>query len=503
MPGMAERLFMRNEIPGFRKIAASAMMATIALIAPGQGLRAQTGGVVTSGAADIAQSGNVTNINQSTDRAAINWQTFNIRPEETVNFNQPGLSSVTLNRVIGNETSVIEGALNATGQVFLLNSSGILITRGASVNAGGFLASTLNLTDEDFNAGRYIFKSSGKAGSVINHGTITAKTGGYVSLSGGMVSNQGIITAEKGTVSLASGDKISLNFAAANGGNGGGGSLAGVVIDEGTFNALIENRGAIIAEGGQVYLTAKAAGDLLDSQVNNSGVIEARTIGELKGRIEIHAHGGTADITGTLDASAPETGDGGFIETSGNTVKISDGAVVTTRSAAGANGEWLIDPDGFTVGMTVNDGDMSASALNANLANGNVTIDSVTGSGGDGNININGAVNWSENTLTLNATNNVYVNNVMTATGEAGLTANYGSGTNADGTPMGLYTAVGDGGARIDFTGTGALRMGGELYTVVNTAQELAVARTNPAGRYALGSDINPTLTTGPREQGK
>ena len=488
---------MRNEASGFKKIAAAAMAAMLALFVPLHTLLAQTGAVVTSGAADIARTGNVTNINQSTDRAAINWQTFNIRPEETVNFNQPGAASVTLNRVIGNERSVLEGVLNADGQVFLINSGGIILTKNASVNTGGFLASTLNITDEDFNAGRYIFRNDGgavKAGAVVNKGTITVKNGGYAALLGGTVSNQGIIRAEKGTVALASGDKIRLNF---NGDSLPG--VIGVVIDEGAFDALVENRGAIIADGGKVYLTAKAANELYESRVNTDGLIQARTIGDLKGGIEIYAHDGTANIAGTLDASAPDKtgGDGGFIETSGGAIKISDNAIITTKSANGANGEWLIDPDGFTVGITTNDGDMSASALTANLANGNVTISSTNGRGNTGDININGAVSWSENTLTLNVTNNVFVNNTMTATGTAGLTAKYGTGTNADGAPMGLYTAVADGNARIDFSGTGALRLGGDLYTVINDANRLTAVRNNPDGRYALGSNIDISSISG------
>ena len=494
---------MRNG--NLRKISAAAMSALLALFAPCQALFAQAGmagAVVASGAAEIARSGNVTNINQSTEKAAINWQAFNIRPEETVNFNQPGTSSVTLNRVIGNERSVIEGALNANGQVFLINSNGVLIARGASVSAGGFVASSLRLADDDFNSGRYAFRNGGggKSGAVVNQGTVTAKDGGYAALLGGEVSNQGIIAAEKGTAVLASGDKIRLNFSATTGSLRD--SLIGVIIDEGTLGALVENKGAVLADGGRVFLTAKAAGDLFDGQINTSGIVQARTISDLtggwqSGNIEIYARGGTANIGGTLDASAPNGGGGGFIETSGDAVKIADSAIITTRSTAGMNGEWLIDPDGFTVGMAANDGDMPAAALNANLANGNVTISSTSGSGIDGNININGAVSWSQNTLTLNAANNVYVNNIMAATGSAGLTVNYGAGINADETPMGFYTATLDGSARVDFSGTGALRLGGELYTVINTADQLAAARNNPAGRYALGSNINMSSITG------
>jgi filamentous hemagglutinin family protein len=465
-----------------RKAAAAALMA---LLAPGQALLAQSGpqgAVVTSGVATVAQSGNVTNVNQATERASINWQSFSVKAGEAVNFNQPGASSVTLNRVVGGERSVIEGALRADGQVFLLNSNGVLIAKGATVNAGGFVAGALDLADADFAAGRYVFK--GKGGAVVNEGAVEAREGGYVAFLGGSVSNRGVVTATKGTVAMASGDKIRLDF-------GGGGSLLGVAVDEGALDALVENRGAVVADGGRVYLTAKAASDLVTAQVNMTGSVQARTVGDLKGRIELYADGGEANVSGTLDASAPGGGDGGFVETSGDRVAVADGAVIDTHAARGADGEWLIDPDGFTIGATANDGDVSAATLNANLANGNVTIASTQGSGGDGDINVNGAVSWSKNTLTLNATNNVYVNNVMTATGTAGLTANYGTGYNADETPKGLYTALGDGNARIDFTGTGALKLGGETYTVINTASQLAAARSNPAGRYALGSNIN------------
>ncbi|MDR0842994.1 MAG: filamentous hemagglutinin N-terminal domain-containing protein, partial [Acidobacteriota bacterium] len=469
--------------------------AMVLLLLHGQVLLAQygqQGAVVTSGSADISQVGNVTNIRQSTDKAAINWLRFNIRPEETVNFNQPGASSVTLNRVVGNERSVLEGALNANGKVFLLNSNGVLITKGANVNTAGFLASALDLTDEDFNAGRHTFVARGAQASVINQGIITARDGGYVALLGRVVSNQGTITATKGTVALASGDRITLRFK-----NPSGDSLIGVAIDEGAFNALVENKGAITADGGRVYLTARAADELLSTQVNTSGIIRAQTIGDLKGVIELGAIGGTTNVAGTLNASAPGGGDGGFVETSGDQVKIADDATINTRAANGTNGEWLIDPDGFTVGATASDGDMSAATLNAALSSGSVTISSTTGHGGDGNININGAVSWSNNTLTLNATNNILANNVVTAAGAANLTANYGIGANADETPRGLYTASGDAGSRIDFSGAGELWLGGERYTVIGNASQLAAARGNPSGLYALGYNVNASAITG------
>ncbi len=468
------------------------------LLASGPALAAPQGGVVTSGSAAISQSGSATNINQSTNKASINWQSFGTTPAETVNFNQPNASSITLNRVIGNERSVLEGALNANGRVFLINSNGILFTKGSSVNTAGFVGSTLNLTDEDFNAGNYVFKANGAGGSVINMGTITAKEGGYVALLGNSVSNQGIISATKGTVALASGDRVTLNF--------NGDSLVSVTVDEGTLNALVENKEAIYADGGKVILTAGAADDLLGAQVNNTGLIQARTVDDLKGDIRLHAYGGTTNVDGTLDASAPNSGDGGFIETSGDKVKVADTAAVTTRSAYGTNGTWLIDPDGYTIGVG---GDMTGAALTAALTGGNVSISSTRGSGSDGNIDVNDPVSWSANTLTLNATSNIFVNNVMTATGTAGFAANYGTGTNADMTPMGLYTYQGTAGSsipffagRVDFSGSGKVFLNGAEYTVIKDLAGLNAARSNPAGNYALGSNWGISSWSAPLDNG-
>ena len=218
----------------------SAMVCSLSVV----GHAAPSGGVVTTGSATIASSGTTTNINQSTQKASINWQGFSIGSNESVNFNQPSASSITLNRVVGNETSVIAGALNANGKVFLLNSNGILFTQGSSVNTSGLVASTLNLSDEDFNNNHFVFQGNGSQGSVINMGTINIANSGYAALLGKEVSNQGVIVATKGAVALSSGDKITLNF--------NGDSLMSVTIDEGTLNALVENKNAIYADGGKV-----------------------------------------------------------------------------------------------------------------------------------------------------------------------------------------------------------------------------------------------------------
>ena len=118
---------------------------------------APAGGVVSAGSASITGGPGTTTINQASQNAAINWQSFSIGQTEAVRFVQPNSSSVALNRVLGSDPSNILGSLSANGKVFLVNPNGILFGKGAQVNVGGLVASTLNITDSDFMAGRYRF----------------------------------------------------------------------------------------------------------------------------------------------------------------------------------------------------------------------------------------------------------------------------------------------------------------------------------------------------------
>ncbi|WP_400766529.1 beta strand repeat-containing protein [Methylosinus sporium] len=476
--------------------ATTAIAAVLAL--PSFSLANPTGGVVVDGAATISSTTNVTNVVQSTNRAIINWQSFSIGLGQTVNFLQPSSLAVTLNRVVGNEQSVIAGALNANGKVFIINSNGIMFTKDAQVNVGGLVASTLDISNSNFMAGNYIFSGSSSA-AVVNKGTINAVDGGYVALLGKTVSNEGTINAKLGTIALASGDAITLNFS--------GDSLLDVTIDKGTYDALVENKGLIQADGGNVMLTAKAADAVLSAQVNNSGVIQARTLADLTGgssstgsvkigKIKLLAQGGTTKVSGTLDASAPNGGKGGTIETSGNKVTIADSAVVTTASSTGETGTWTIDPDGFTIGPN---GDITGTLLGSLLASNNITLSSTSGSGTDGNINVNSAVSWSTNTLTLKATNNIYVNAPMTATGSASFVGTYGVGVNADGyTPLGLYmgsNADGTFAGKLDFNSTGTITLNGNAYTIIRSWADFVPYASAASGYYALAGDLTAPST--------
>lgn len=288
-----------------------------------------TGGQIVGGSGSIATNGNTMTITQDTARMAADWQSFSIGAGNTVNFVQPSASSVALNRVLGSDVSVIQGALRANGQVFLLNPNGVLFTPSAQVNVGGIVASTLNMSTADFMAGNYKFEGT-SSNAIINQGNITAvgdgNGGGTIALIAAKITNTGSLTANKGNVLLGAGSKVTLDL----------GGPVKLQVTQGQIDALIESGGAIKADGGVVLLTAKAAGDLAISVINHTGVIEAQTLatGE-KGQITLLGEGELITVSGKLDASAPNGGVGGRIVAIGTRVLIDDGAHLT---ASGKNG---------------------------------------------------------------------------------------------------------------------------------------------------------------------
>ena len=137
-----------------------------------------TGGAVVAGSGTIVQAGQVMTVTQASPKLATDWQSFNIGSGSTVNFVQPSSSAVALNRVLGSDVSLIQGALNANGQVFLVNPNGVLFTSTAQVNVGSIVASTLAIRTADFMSGNYRFDGSadtvGAGAAIISRGNITA-----------------------------------------------------------------------------------------------------------------------------------------------------------------------------------------------------------------------------------------------------------------------------------------------------------------------------------------
>jgi filamentous hemagglutinin family protein len=456
------------------------------------------GGEVTAGSASVTATPGKLTIVQGSPSAVLNWQSFSIGAGEAVQFVQPGASSVALNRVVGTDPSTILGSLSSNGKVFLVNPNGILFGRGASVNVGGLVASTLHITDSDFMTGRYKFSGSSTQ-AVSNQGTLNAP-GGSVALLGAHVSNEGVIAARMGSVSLVGGQAIALDVA--------GDGLLNITIDQGAVNALVSNGGLIQADGGQVLMTAQAAGHLLKTVVNNTGVIQAQTLVNHNGSIKLlgDMQSGTVNAAGTLDASAPAGGHGGFIETSAAQVKL-DGAlrVTTAASANGLTGNWLIDPTNYTIAAT--GGDQTGAFYTNALQTSNVSIATVATGAGLGDINVNDTIAWSANKLTLTAHNNINLNQPLRGSGTASLALEYGQGAVASGN-----TATYNVKAAIDLPSgqNFSTRLGSDtavptVYTVINSlgdptstsGTDLQGMSGDLAGHYVLGSNIDASSTAG------
>jgi filamentous hemagglutinin family protein len=479
-----------------RRLLASAL--ALSALASMNATADPTGGQIVTGNGSIVKAGNSTTINQHSQQLALNWQSFNVGASESVNFIQPSAAAIAVNRIFDSNASQIFGKLNANGQVYLINPNGVLFGKGAQVNVGGLVATTLNLHDDSLNGKQHSFSGDGK-GSIINQGNITAATGGYVALIGNSVSNQGTISAHLGSVALGAGSAATLTFS--------GNSLVAMRVDQSLLNNLADNGGLIRADGGSVMLSAGAKDSLLASVVNNSGVIEARSVENRNGSIVLLGGmaAGTTYVSGSLDASAPLTGNGGFIETSAAHVKVADSTSISTKAANGKTGNWLIDPVDYTIAAS--GGDITGAALSAQLAANNVTILSTQGSTGTaGDVNVKDSVSWNANTLTLNAQNNININANLNGSGSAKLALEYGQANLASGNtsvykvnaavnlPAGqnFSTKLGSDGTAKNYTVIASLGAQGST-----SSTDLQGIDGNLSGYYALGANIDASPTSG------
>lgn len=309
------------------------------------------GGQIAAGKGAINVSGNTMDIQQQSQKLIANWQSFNIGSQGTVNFVQPGASAMALNRIVGQDPTQIYGRLNANGQVFLVNPNGVLFGRSASVNVGGLTASTLNITDENFLAGRYLFERNGAKGKVENLGALTAADGGYLALLAPEVRNEGALIARMGTVAMAAGDKITLEFS--------GSRLTSLTADAATIATLIDNQNLVDVGGGQVIISTAAANQLLGATVNNEGIVSASSLTAEGGRVvlrgdlvrnigEVRADGagpgGRIEIAGdsiyTAGRISADGSKGGDIRVTGN--DLTTGGVLSAVGSSGSGGQVLV-----------------------------------------------------------------------------------------------------------------------------------------------------------------
>ena len=327
------------------KALALAMVTGCVMAAPPAPTQLPTGGQVAAGQASIVQNANTLTVNQASNRAIVNWSSFNVGSQATVNFVQPSQSSVSLNRVLQADPSQIYGQINANGQVYLVNPAGVYFAPGASVNVGGIVATTHQMADADFMAGKTSFERNGARGSVINEGSVQAALGGYIAMLAPEVRNSGVLVAQSGTVALAAGERITLNFAAANGGQS---KLDSLTVTAAQMDTLVENRQAVRAPGGLIILSAQSA-QLLAASVVNSGTLEAQGVSQVGGRILLDAGtatgaGASVIHSGRINASS-DSAQGGQITVTGDTIRLGAGSSISASGPTGGGtvlvgGDW-------------------------------------------------------------------------------------------------------------------------------------------------------------------
>ena len=326
------------------------------------------GGVVRSGSGSVTQNGKEMTIRQDSGRLAMDWTGFSVGKDETVRFQQPRKDALALNRVTGNQQSVIDGSLLSNGHVLLVNPNGVVIGKNASIDVGGLVASTAQVKDnfmKEFGNSTGAFSLGGVSdGKIINEGTIKAE-GGLVALHAAKVENSGTISNTGGSAVLAAADTLTLTPDA-------DGKL-NFTVDVKAAEASALYKGAITADGGTIVMTADSASDVMSTVVNNSGTLQARTLRKNeKGQILLEGGDkGQVEVSGTLDASGTEEGqsagnikvigektivhdgtnllargnvDGGKIETSGDVLNLGDNLNIDAKGVNGKAGEWLLDP---------------------------------------------------------------------------------------------------------------------------------------------------------------
>jgi len=431
------------------RLISSLMISTalISLAAPAHAvdaLETPTGGNVVAGSATITSPGaGQLTVNQGSDRAVIDWNSFNIGKDATTEFVQPGQNSLAVNRVTGAGTdpTQILGTLRANGRVMVLDRNGVIFGKQARVDVGGIVASTGDVSNAQVMSGadRIELTQNGSTGAVENHGTITVADGGLAALVAPTVRNNGTINARLGRVGLASGDKVTVDLY--------GDNLIEMEVAGTAQKALVENAGVINAEAGLIQISTSTAKNVVDNVINLDGVTNVSSVSQQGGRIVLS--GGDVNVRGTVNASGRT---GGSVNVAARNITTARTASISANAAAGqaagrvdlvatnngsfdgsisavgakgtgfvdtsaanvsfgnnlrvaATDEWLIDPTNLAI-------DAASVAALANQLNfsGNVTLTTPAAGADAGNITVSALLTWNSiNSLTLTAINNIAI----------------------------------------------------------------------------------------------
>lgn len=280
---------------------------------------------------------------KTSDRAVLHYSQFDIGKTEKVTFIQPSKTSCVLNKVVGPHSSKILGQLKANGKVFLVNSQGIYFGPESQVNVGSLIASTLDISSEDFMSGNYRFRLGPHQKSLIqNEGFLSSTDEGSIVLMAPQIRNLGVIQASLGQVALLSGESVTLDFT--------GDGLVQFSVEGDLKNSLIEQRGSITAFEGSIFIQLNQAKKVIAEIVNQEGVEEGDLFIEEKGRIHlvsassllaknISIQGDEVVVEGVIDSSDLEK-KGGSVHIFGDKVSLHEATIDVSGALGG--GEVLI-----------------------------------------------------------------------------------------------------------------------------------------------------------------
>lgn len=271
----------------FTRYALLATVSASAVLLSSAAYSLPQGGAVSAGNASITSTGTTAIITQGSDRAVIDWKSFNVGTGEAVTFQQPSAASVTLNRIHDQKPSEIMGSIKANGQVILSNPSGMVFGKDSKVDVAGLVATTASISNDAFmNGGPLKLSIPGKTDAkIIANGSISAKDAGLVALVAPNVEQNGLIAAKLGKVQLAGAEIATVDLY--------GDGLVSIAVSDTKFTS-VTHTGTITAS--HVALTAADAASLIDSTVNVDSIIDANDArqnqdGSLTfgGRIEVTA----------------------------------------------------------------------------------------------------------------------------------------------------------------------------------------------------------------------
>lgn len=291
---------------------------------------------VSQGAASFSSLGSLTTIKTS-DRAVINWGSFNIGLGETVSFVQPSSSSVVWNQINSAAPSQILGNLNANGYVVLQSQSGFSIGGQAVINAQGLVMTTSRMPVPDLSSGSaWQFNALPPSASIINYGQINAGKGGSAFLIAETVENHGVISAPQGNLGLFAGKEVMVSSRP-----DGRGLSAAVTLPSGS----VDNSGKLIADGGAIAMNARV--------VNQGGLVQANSVRNVNGVIELLAGdslnlGANSTLSAEGDSAGASSG-GTVVLKSGNSFSDQSGSVISTPGGAqgGRGGQVEISAEEF------------------------------------------------------------------------------------------------------------------------------------------------------------